>query len=127
MATGHPDFQTQAGRAVGGANITGISFTGSVNAESSSSFDLASVPSGERHSIINISISCADDSSINKIQLIRVSDLVVLYINRFVASLHIDVNLVDLTASQQLRVTITNNSLASLTFVGSIYFVVKEI
>ena len=127
MARGHPDFQTWEGRAVGGSQMKLITFTGSVSAESDSSFTLASIPSGERHSFISLAVSCPDDSSINKIQLIRNSDSSNLYVNRFVAALSVDINTIDLAAGDALKVTVTNNSLSAFTFIGNISFIVKEI
>ena len=127
MGRGYPDYQTWEGRSVGGSQMKIITFTGSINPESESSFTMASVPSGERHSLLNVAVSCPDDSSINKIQLTRVADSANLYIDRFISAMSLNVNIVDLVSGDQLKVTVTNNSLSTLTFIGNISFIVREL
>ena len=127
MVTGHPDWQTFAGRAVAGGRLITASFSGTVNAESASAFDIPVVPTGEEHAFIFVNLSCPDDSSINRVQITRISDANTLFENRFVAAVISEINSFKFVAGEQARVTITNNSLADLQFLGNLSWVVREV
>lgn len=127
MVAGHPDFQTFAGRAVAGGKLTTAVFSGSVAAESSSAFDVGAVPTGEEHAFLLITISCPDDSSINRIQITRISDSAILFQDRFVTNLVAEINSFKFVAGAEARVTVTNNSLGALTFTGNLAWVVKAV
>lgn len=127
MATGHPDYQTFAGRAVAGGKLTTAAFSGAIAAESSSAFDVGAVPTDEEHAFIFISVSCPDDSSINRIKITRISDGATLFQDRFVTNLVSEINSFKFKAGAEARVTVTNNSSGSLTFTGNLAWVVKEV
>lgn len=127
MVRGHADFQTPAGRGVGGAYINTSSFSGNINSDSSGIIDFGAIPSNTRHSLIQLDISCPDDTAIHELTLIRISDGWIFFQNKFVTSGHFPINSDDLVPTQEVRLTITNKSTSTLTFVGTLSWVVKEI
>lgn len=127
MTTGHPDYQTQSGRSVGGANITSFNFSGSITSENSSAFTLASVPSGESHIVVILTASVPDDTAIHKVVVTRVADSAIIFQSRFVTSLLAEINNFEIRESHQIKVEFINNSSSTLLFTGNLNVVVKEV
>lgn len=127
MVRGFPDFQTQAGRSVGGASVNTYSFSVIIPANSTGNIEMPVVASNIKHSFIQITISCDDDSSINKLTLTRISDGWTFFIGRFTLDGHFPMDSDELVATQQARLTIYNNDDSTHTFEGVISWVVREV
>ena len=127
MARGHPDFQTQAGRSVGGALVNTLSFSGVIAAGITGQIDLGVVPVKSRHSFLQITISCEDDTAIHKVTLTRLSDGWTFFMGRFIMGENFRLDSDDLNAGEEASLSITNNSAGALTFEGVVSWVVREL
>lgn len=127
MVSGHPDFQTFAGRGIAGGRVLTFSFSQQIAAESSANIDVTSVSSGFQHSLIQVNVSTSDDTALNKIQIIRIVDSFLMFEQRFSSSGNYELDVDVFVATQQPRIRITNNSSSTLTFLGSISWVERVI
>lgn len=127
MVRGHPDFQTYAGRSVGGALVNTVSFEGDIGAEGIGTIDLGAVSEKNRHAFLQITVSSDDDEHIHGVTLTRRSDGWDFFIGRFIMDGHFSIDSDDLVAGDEARLTIINNSSEEVTFEGVVSWVVKEI
>ena len=127
MATGHPDYQTWTGKAIGGKGVNAYSFSGEIDGESSGYVPLDAVPTGVQHSYVQIAISCPDDTAIHTVWLQRVSDDWIFFSAGFITSGVFDLVADPQAAGAEIRIYITNNSASTLTFTGTISWIIREI
>jgi len=127
MVSGHPDWQTFAGAAIGGSKVNVYTFSGAIASGVAGTVDLAVIPAGEQHSYTKIHIGCEYDDAIHDISLVRIADLWGFFVGKFVGSGEFDLIVDPQSAGAQVRLIITNNSVVARTFKGSVSWVVREL
>jgi len=106
--------------------VTTYSFSGSIAAGVTGSFDLPEVVVGKKNVYTLIVISVADDEAIHEIILTRISDSWVVGEKHFVLGEQLDLANRHLVAGDQIRVQTTNNSDQALTFEGVIHYLTLD-
>ena len=127
MVSGHPDWQTWAGRAIGGSKINVYTFSGGIATGVTGTLDLAVIPAGQQHSYTKIHIGCEYDDAIHDITLTRISDNWTFFVGKFTVHREFDLVVDPQAAGVQVRISITNNSAATRTFKGSITWIIREL
>lgn len=127
MVSGHPDYQTYTGPAIGGSKINVHTFSGGIASGITGTVDIAVIPTGEQHSYIKIHVGCEYDDAIHDISLVRISDDWGLFVGKFVGSGEFDLIIDPQNAGAQVRIMITNNSANARTFKGSLSWVIREL
>ena len=127
MASGHLDFGTWEGRSPGGESATNASFTGTIAAGDTGTINLAAVPAGKEYFYQAVMVSCNDDSCVHYLQLTRISDGWVIFDTYFINYINLDFPGVKISAGEQLRISVTNNSSGALTFPGVIHFTSRSV
>ncbi len=127
MVSGHPDWQTFAGRSIGGSRINVATFTGAIASGITAGFDINIIPVGEQHSYTKIHVGCEYDDAIHDIELIRISDNWVFFVGKFIGRGEFDIVVDPEVAGEQVRLSITNNAAVARTFDGSISWVIREL
>ena len=127
MVSGHPDWQTWAGRSAGGEAVTTYSFTGEIASGASGTIDLPIVATGYQNIYQSITISCDDDSAIHNLTLQRISDAWAFFIVNFITGGIYDFPGQAISAGQTVRITITNNAAVAKTFEGTANYVSRKI
>lgn len=127
MVKGHPDYQTQEGRNVGGADIDSFSFSGVITSGGTGTVTLSEVATGEEHFYQHLDITVPEDSFIHTVSLIRVSDSFLVWTQNFVTGGNYAIPGFKFPAGQQAKINIINNGDASLTFTGSIFRTIRRL
>lgn len=127
MPSGHPDWQTAAGRSVGGESQTSYSFSIIVPAESSREFNLPVVASNTENIYQNITTSSGEDAFIHRVSLKTADDSLVFFWSDFITSGIYDFPGETVTAGRTVTVTISNYGSASITFIGVVNYVTRAV
>ena len=127
MAKGHPDYQSQAGRGVGGVEIDSLNFFDDITSDSTTAFNLPVVPSGEEHFYQNISISSSDDTAVNYISLIVVSSAGIWWSQDFVIGGSWELPGFRFTAGNQAQIQVTNLSASTELFIGNMFRTIRKV
>jgi len=127
MASGHADWQTWAGRSVGGEDVVTLSFSADINSENQGYFDIGPIPSGYRYTFQNITVSCNDDSSIHNVFIKRLSDDLIFFEVNFINGGIFDFPGQAFGEGETIRFVITNRSANNLKFTGSISYTSTKI
>jgi len=127
MASGHPDWQTFAGKSIGGSRVNVITFSGAIAAGIIGGFDLAVIPVDEQHSYTKIHIGCEYDDAVHDIELVRIADDWGFFVGKFIGRGEFDLIVDPQSAGTQVRLIIKNNSAAARTFKGSVSWVIREL
>jgi len=127
MASGHPDWQTWAGRSVGGEGIITYSFSGDIATGITGAIDVPVVSAGQQNIYQSITISCDDDTAIHNLKLVRVSDgWIFLHVN-FVTGDIYDFPGQTILAGDQVQLQVTNNGADTYTFSGTINWTFRNV
>lgn len=127
MVSGHPDWQTWAGTAVGGESIDSFSFTGDFNAGQTKTIDFGAVPTGKQKFYQALVITVPDDTAIHRLVLTRISDGFIWWIQDLLTSGNYIIPGFTFPAGEEVRLTITNNSSSTLTFDGALFSTERNI
>ena len=127
MVSGHPDWQTWAGRAIGGSKINVYTFSGGIATGITGTIDLAVIPASQQHSYTKIHVGCEYDDAVHDITFSRISDGWVFFVGKFTVHREFDLVVDPQVAGAQVRISITNNSAATRTFKGSITWIIREL
>ena len=127
MVSGHPDWLTFAGSAIGGSKVNVYTFSGGIAAGVSGTLDLDVIPEGEQHSYTKIHVGCEYDDAIHDIVLSRIADAWGFFVGKFIGSGEFDLVVDPQSATTQVRLIITNNSAVARTFKGSVSWVIREL
>ena len=127
MTSGHPDWQTWAGRSAGGENVIVYSFTGAIAAGVTGTVDLPVVATGYQNIYQSITISCNDDSAIHTLDLRRISDDWVFFRLNFITGNIFDFPGQIISAGETVRIYITNNAAVPKTFEGAVNWVSRKL
>ena len=122
MVKGYPDWEIVTGSGIGGAVSISSSFSGSVNSGATANFDVLTVPSGRTAIVKGISISVPDDEFIHTLKLFPTSTSTIIIQTEFVRDGQWNFSGDEFSETTVIRVQIINNSDATLTFNGSIYY-----
>ena len=127
MPKGFPDYQDWSSRGSVGEDMISYSFVGNVDSETQGYFDLPAVPEGYEHVYQCITVSCPDDTAIHDVTLRRISDTWVFFSTYFITGGIFDFPGQAITAGEQVRVLITNNSAGTLYFEEAVNYVIKKV
>ncbi len=127
MASGFPDYSTPAGRAVGGSAIDSFSFSGGIASGATGVVDVGAVATGKEKFYQALAISVPDDSFIHTVKLTRISDGFLWWSQEFITAGNFDIPGFKFNAGQEVRISITNNGDATLTFTGEIFSTERDI
>lgn len=127
MARGHPDYQTQSGRNVGGESIDSFSFSGAITSGSSGTVDVGEIATGKQKFYQALIISVPDDAFIHTVELTRISDSFIWWSQEFVTAGSFEVPGFAFSEGEEVRITITNNGDATLTFTGQIFSTQRDV
>lgn len=126
MVSGHPDYQTPAGIAVGGSAIDSFSFSGAIASAATGTVDVGVVSTGKEKFYQALAITVPDDSSIHTVKLTRIGDGFLWWIQDFITAGNFVVPGFRFSAGQEVRISITNNGASTLTFSGAIFSTERE-
>ena len=127
MPSGHPDWLTFAGPAIGGSKVNVYTFSGNIAAGVSGTLDLEEIPAGEQHAYTKIHVGCEYDDAVHDIVLVRIADDWGFFVGKFIGSGEFDLVVDPQSAGIQVRLIITNNSALTRKFKGSVSWVVREL
>ncbi len=127
MPSGHPDWQTWAGRSVGGETIDSINFFDNIESDETVLFNLPVVPDGEEHFYQNLSISSSNDSAVHFISLIVVATGGIWWSQDFVIGGNWDLPGFKFTAGNQAQIQVTNSSAGTYLFIGNIFRTIRKV
>lgn len=127
MVTDYPDFLGFPGRAGAGEEVIAYSFTGSIAADTTGYFDLVAVPVGYENVFQSIAVSCNDDTSIHKVELINTNIPWTWFVANFITADKFDFPGHAFAAGVIIRVKFTNRSSSALTFEGAIFYTKRPV
>ena len=127
MVTGHPDYETFAGRSVAGREVKAKNFTGTIAAGVTGTVTFPTVPTGEEHIYQHLTTACDDNTAMHFVDLFRNSDLLVFYTETMITSFNAEFPGQAVSAGDVVKLEITNNSAVSVDFFGALFWVVRQV
>ena len=127
MTTGHPDWETFAGRSVAGRKVKAKNFAGTIAAGVTGTVTFDTVPTGEEHIYQHLTVACDDDTGMHFVDFFRNSDSLVFYTVTLVRSNNAEFPGQAVSAGDVVKLEITNNAAVSVDFFGTIFWVVREV
>ena len=127
MVTGHPDWQTWAGRSVAGGKVKAKNFTGTIAAGVTGTVTFPVVPTGEEHIYQHLTTACDNDTAMHFVDLYRDSDTLVFYTVTMVTTDSAEFPGQAVSAGDVVKLEITNSAAVSVDFFGTLFWVVREV
>ncbi len=127
MVTGHPDWQTWAGRSVGGSEVKAKNFSGTIAAGVTGTITFPVVPTNEEHIYQHLTVACDDDTGMHFVDLYRNSDALVFYTVTMITSNNAEFPGQEVVAGDVIKLEITNNAAVNVDFFGTLFWVVREV
>lgn len=127
MARGFPDFQTPAGRSLGGSSVAAFSFGSDIASGVTASFDLPSIAVGTDRTIQNIGISVPGDAFIHTIVMFPTNTSTIFFKAEFVRNGFWTFSGENHKTGVTVRIQVTNNGDATLNFIGEVFWVERDL
>jgi len=127
MATGYPDYGTWEGRSAGGAATDSKNFLGSIESNETGTVTFPVVPAGVVHIIQHLTVACDDDTGMHYVDLYRDSDSKIFYTVTLITANNAEFPGQPVAAGDCIKLEITNNAAVAVEFIGSVFWVVRNI
>lgn len=127
MTTGHPDWQTWAGRSVGGEDLITEGFQVTIASDGNDSVDLSTPPAGYNYIFQSFTVSCPDDTAVHEIYVTDSTAADVFFYGSFVSNGTWDFPGYEMPAEHLPKIYIYNNSTSGLTFKGFVSYVKRKV
>lgn len=127
MGSGYPDWGTWAGRSAGGVLVDSANFSGEIASGATGTVTFTIVPAGFEHIYQHLTVACGDDTAMHYVDLYRDSDSKIFYTVTMITSNNAEFPGQAVQAGDCVKLEITNNSAVSVEFIGSLFWVVRQI
>ena len=127
MVTGHPDWQTWAGRSAGAGVVTSKNFSGAIASGATGTVTFAAVAAGKEYIYQHLTIACDDDTAMHYVDLYRNSDLLVFYTVTMITADNAEFPGLAVSAGDEIKLEITNNAAVAVEFFGSVFWIERDI
>ena len=127
MVTGHPDWQTWAGRSAGAGVVNSANFSGSIASGVTGTVTFTAVPTGKEYIYQHLTIASGDDTAMHFVDLYRNSDLKIFYTVTLITSNNAEFPGQAVSASDVVKLEITNNAAVTVEFIGSLFWIERDI
>jgi len=127
MVSGHPDWQTWAGRSVGAGIVNSKNFSGSIASGATGTITFDAVPTGKEYIYQHLTIACDNDTAMHYVDLYRNSDTKIFYTVTLITSNNAEFPGQAVIAADQVKLEITNNAAVAVEFIGSLFWIERDI
>jgi len=127
MVVGHPDWQTWSGRSAGAGVVNSKNFSGSIASGVTGTVTFAAVPMGKEYIYQHLTIASDDDTGMHYVDLYRNSDAKIFYTVTLITSNNAEFPGQAVSAGDQVKLEITNNSAVAVEFIGSLFWIERDI
>jgi len=127
MVSGHPDYQTWAGRSAGAGVVNSTNFSGSIASNETGTVTFDAVPTGKEYIYQHLTVACDDDTGMHYVDLYRYSDLKVFYTVTLITSNNAEFPGQAVVAGDQVKLEVTNNAAVDVEYYGSVFWIERDI
>ena len=127
MVSGHPDWQTWAGRSAGGSVVNSKNFSGAIASGVTETITFANVPTGKEYIYQHLTVASDDDTAMHYVDLYRNSDLKIFYSVTLITSNNAEFPGQEVVAGDCVKLEITNNAAVAVEFIGSLFWIERDI